>query len=171
MNRLTEIAHRFEVDLQGPFLKERFANLILSLNRKTDMPVVVLVDEYDKPIIDHLGKGEPGLRIARANRDILKSFLGTLKGGEVSAVLRFVFVTGVARFSRVSLFSELNNLDDISMSRWYADMLGYTEAEIGRLRRFNRVVRERMTPPPLNAPPPAPVADRSHPPCRGDRFR
>lgn len=93
------------------------------------MQVVILIDEYDKPLIDHLGKGEKALETAKANRDILKSFLGVIKGGEVSPVLKFVFITGVSKFSRVSIFSELNNLEDISMSETYADMLGYTQEE------------------------------------------
>ncbi len=94
------------------------------------MPVVVLIDEYDKPLIDHLGKGKQVLEIAKQNRDILKYVLGVLKDGDVSSVLRFVFITGVSKFSRVSIFSELNNLKDITMHEDYADMLGYTEEEM-----------------------------------------
>jgi hypothetical protein len=92
--------------------------------------VVVLIDEYDKPIIDHLGRGEKGLEIARANRDILRTFFGVLKGATVSVALRFVFLTGVSRFSRVSIFSQLNNLQDISMTARYAAILGYTQEEL-----------------------------------------
>lgn len=92
--------------------------------------MVILVDEYDKPLIDHLGKGGEALAIAKANRDILKYFLGVIKGGEVSSALRFVFITGVSKFSRVSIFSELNNLNDITMNRKYADMMGYTQTEM-----------------------------------------
>ncbi len=93
------------------------------------MPVVILIDEYDKPLTDHLGRGEKALETAKANRDILKHFLGVIKDGDVSDVLRFVFITGVSKFSRVSIFSELNNLDDITMNRHYAEMLGYTQHE------------------------------------------
>jgi hypothetical protein len=88
------------------------------------------MDEYDKPLIDHIGKGDASLQIAKANRDILKSFLGIIKGAEVSRVLRFVFITGVSKFSKVSIFSELNNLKDITMQEEYADMLGYTQKEL-----------------------------------------
>ncbi|MCP4348399.1 MAG: AAA family ATPase [Desulfobacterales bacterium] len=111
-------------------LKEQFKELILSLYKKTDTRVVILIDEYDKPLIDHLGKGERVLETAKANRDILKYFLGVLKDGDVSSALRFVFITGVSKFSRVSIFSELNNLTDITMNRKYADMLGYTQKEL-----------------------------------------
>ncbi|QTA81529.1 AAA ATPase-like domain-containing protein [Desulfonema limicola] len=118
------------IQLKEPLLKEMFKELILSLHYKTDMPVVILIDEYDKPIIDHLGKGAKAMETAKANRDILKSFFGVIKGGEVSDVLRFVFITGVSKFSRVSIFSELNNLEDMTMLEPYADMLGYTQNEL-----------------------------------------
>jgi len=86
--------------------------------------VVVLVDEYDKPLIDNLEH----IDTAEANRDLLKDFFGTLKG--LDSYLRFVFVTGVSKFSQVSLFSGFNNLEDLTMSPDYATLLGYTEKEI-----------------------------------------
>jgi len=64
------------------------------------------------------------------NRDVLKKFFGVLKEADVSARLRFVFITGVSKFSKVSLFSELNNLEDLSMQSEYADLLGYTDDEL-----------------------------------------
>jgi hypothetical protein len=70
------------------------------------------------------------MAVARANRDILRSFFGVLKGADVTDVTRFVLLTGVSRFSRVSVFSTLNNLNDISMQDDYATLLGYTEAEL-----------------------------------------
>ncbi|MDM8538423.1 AAA family ATPase, partial [Desulfobacterales bacterium HSG17] len=120
----------YNIVLKKSLLKEQFKELILALYQKTGIPVVILIDEYDKPLIDYLGKGEKALETARANRDILKYFFGVIKGGEVSSVLRFVFITGVSKFSRVSIFSELNNLKDITMNRHYAEMLGYTQTEI-----------------------------------------
>ena len=78
---------------------------------------------------EHLGKGDRHLEIAKANRDILKGFFGVLKGQSLADKLRLVFLTGVSRFSKVSLFSDLNNLFDLSMDRSYADMLGYTPEE------------------------------------------
>jgi hypothetical protein len=131
-DRLNRIADEFGLKTETILLKEQFQSLILSLYRKTGRPVVILIDEYDKPIIDHLGKGDSGLDIARANRDILKSFLGTLKGADVASHTRFVFITGVSKFSRVSIFSDLNNLIDITMDDRYAAMLGYTEEELSK---------------------------------------
>ena len=72
------------------------------------------------------------MEIAKANRDILKAFLGTLKGADVASHTRFVFITGVSKFSRVSIFSDLNNLIDITMEDGYADMMGYTHDEVVR---------------------------------------
>ncbi len=118
------------IQLHETLLKELFKELILALNKKTGRLVVILIDEYDKPLIDHLGKGEGELDIAKANRDILKHFFGVIKDGDVANVLRFVFITGVSKFTRVSIFSELNNLEDLTMVDEYADMPGYTREEM-----------------------------------------
>ncbi len=128
--RLKRIGLDYDLTLHASLLKERFEELILSLYKKTGQPVVILIDEYDKPIIDHLGKGAAALEIAKANRDILKSFLGTLKGADVASHTRFVFIAGVSKFSRVSIFSDLNNLIDITMNPKYAGLLGYTQEEL-----------------------------------------
>ncbi|MBF0103532.1 MAG: ATP-binding protein [Desulfobacterales bacterium] len=127
---MQKIAEEYGLISDAKLIKDQFKELILSLYHKTKVPVVVLIDEYDKPLIDHLGKGEESLEIAKKNRDILKYFLGVLKGGDVSSVLRFVFITGVSKFSRVTIFSELNNLQDLTMLEPYADMLGYTQNEL-----------------------------------------
>jgi len=129
-DHLIAVAETFQINLDRPLLAPKLKGLIRGLHRKTRMPVVVLVDEYDKPLIEHLGRGKEGLEIAKANRDILKGFFGVLKEASVVPALRFVFLTGVSRFSKVSIFSELNNLHDISMSKQYADMLGYTQDEL-----------------------------------------
>lgn len=116
--------------LGSPSLVSRFEELLLGLARQAGQPVVVLIDEYDKPLVEHLGKGEAGLTIARANRDVLRAFYGVLKSGAVAPLLRFVLLTGVSRFSRVSIFSALNNLQDISQSAQFAGLLGYTQSEL-----------------------------------------
>ncbi|MCP4344855.1 MAG: AAA family ATPase, partial [Desulfobacterales bacterium] len=122
--RIQDHADKNEIQVKSSLLKEQFKELILALYHKTQTSVVILIDEYDKPLIDHLGKGEKALEIAKANRDILKYFFGVIKGGDVTPVLRLVFITGVSKFSRVSIFSELNNLADLTMTEHYADMLG-----------------------------------------------
>ena len=129
-DRLSKLADQYSIDITSPLLTSQFFELILSLRKHAGMPVVVLIDEYDKPNIDHLGKGDEHLRIAKANRDVLKSFFGVLKSGELAPILRFVFLIGISQFSKISIFSELNNLIDLSMHTAYPDILGYTQGEL-----------------------------------------
>ena len=103
---------------------ERFGFLLEALHRAADRRVVVLIDEYDKPILDALGTPE----LARANRDYLRSLYANIKFAD--AHVRFTFLTGVSKFSKVSLFSGLNNLKDITLDRRYSAICGYTEADL-----------------------------------------
>ena len=103
---------------------ERFQYLIRHLHEQTGLPVVVLVDEYDKPILDAL----QDKTVARKNRDFLRGFYGTIKDHD--AHLKFTFLTGVSKFSKVSLFSGLNNLYDITLDREYSSLCGYTDNDI-----------------------------------------
>jgi hypothetical protein len=127
---MKQAAKRHGISIETPFVETQFQELILALESKFGAGVVVLVDEYDKPIISHLGKGPEAMEIAKKNREMMKSFFGVLKGGDVMPCLRFVFLTGVSKFSRVSIFSELNNLDDITMVEDRAAMLGYSQKEL-----------------------------------------
>ncbi|MGP8322210.1 MAG: AAA family ATPase [Methanosarcinaceae archaeon] len=130
LTTLNTIGKENGLQIDGELLPESFKELILALNEKYQEKVVVLVDEYDRPLISHLGMGEKKLKIAIENRTILKDFFGTLKHGDVSAALRFVFLTGISKFSKVSIFSDLNNLDDISMQEPFCSILGYTGNEL-----------------------------------------
>ena len=103
---------------------ERFAFLIRQLHRATRQRVVVLVDEYDKPILDALGEADT----ARANRDYLRGLYSVIKSCD--AHVRFCLLTGVSRFSKVSLFSGLNSLRDITLSPGYSSICGYTERDL-----------------------------------------
>jgi hypothetical protein len=129
---LDENAERYGVTLKHDVLPNKFVRLFTELHKKHGEKAVVLVDEYDKPIITHLGEGEDGLQKARQNRSLLKEFFGVLKGIDVAEAVRLVFITGVSKFSKVSLFSELNNLQDLTMHAGYAEMLGYTQEELER---------------------------------------
>ncbi|HLP47958.1 MAG TPA: AAA family ATPase [Candidatus Kapabacteria bacterium] len=123
--RVEKIAADYNVPLDhGLFLKEKFGQLLEKLSQK--QKVVILVDEYDKPITEHLEAGK--IETAKNIRKVLKNFFGIIKGSD--AFLRFVFITGVSKFSRVSIFSDLNNLVDITLMENFADILGYTEAEL-----------------------------------------
>lgn len=122
--RLKEVAESHDLQIQGASVGEQFKYLIKALSQEKQ--VVILIDEYDKPIIEYLGKTE--LPKAHENRDILKSFYSILK--DLDAHIRFLFITGVSKFSKVSIFSDLNNLADISITRSYATLLGYTQSEL-----------------------------------------
>ena len=102
----------------------RLAHLLATLHDRSGHRVVVLVDEYDKPILDALEKPE----VARSNCDFLRSFYGVVK--DADAHVRFAFLTGVSKFSKVSLFSGLNNLTDITLESRYSAICGYTESDL-----------------------------------------
>ena len=102
----------------------RFRYLLRTLHQQTGQRVVVLIDEYDKPILDALEVPE----IARANRDFLRGLYSTIKFGD--AHIKFSFLTGVSKFSKVSLFSGLNNLTDITLDPPYSAICGYTETDL-----------------------------------------
>ena len=93
-------------------------NLIKGLYKKHNQRVVVLIDEYDKPILDHITDFET----AEANRAILRSFYGILKS--LDSYIAMTFFTGVSKFIKTSVFSSLNNLTDITMNRKYANICG-----------------------------------------------
>ena len=103
---------------------ERFGHLLETLHERTGRRVVVLVDEYDKPILDALDVPE----VARANRDYLRGLYAVIK--DCDADIRFSFLTGVSKFSKVSLFSGLNNLTDITLDPRYSAICGYTDADL-----------------------------------------
>ena len=93
----------------SPTAPGRFAALLEALHDQAGQPVAVLIDEYDKPILDALEVPE----VARANRDFLRGLYAVIKDSD--AHVRFTFITGVSKFSKVSLFSGLNNLKDITL--------------------------------------------------------
>ena len=107
----------------------RFRTLIPRLHEKTGQQVVVLVDEYDKPLLDLLdtGNSEDELQLSD-NREMLKTFFSIFKATDDH--LRFVMLTGITKFSQVSMFSGFNQLDDISLDNRYDTLLGITEQEL-----------------------------------------
>lgn len=107
-----------------PGIEGCFAELIRQAHAATAQRVVVLVDEYDKPILDNLTRPDT----ARIVRDGLRNLYSVIKDSD--AHIRFAFLTGVSKFSKVSLFSGLNNLRDITVSRDYSALCGYTDADL-----------------------------------------
>lgn len=104
----------------GICLKE----LIEKVHKQTGRKVVVLVDEYDKFIVDNLDQ----IEVARQGRDVLRDLYSVIKDSDAS--IKFAFLTGVSKFSKMSIFSGLNNLEDISLSPDYATLCGYTEHDL-----------------------------------------
>ena len=124
MDMLHVNAEPNEISLNNTETHLAFSELIRTVHQKTGQRVVVLVDEYDKPILDNITDPET----ARVLRDGLRNFYSVLKAQ--GAHLKFVMLTGVSKFSKVSLFSGLNNLNDISLDERYGTLCGYTQEEL-----------------------------------------
>lgn len=105
-------------------LKTRFAQAIELLYKKYNKKVVILIDEYDKPILDSIHKPD----LAEELREELKNYYSVIKDSD--KYIKFCFITGVSKFSKVNLFSGLNNLDDITLREEYSDICGYTQDEL-----------------------------------------
>ncbi|MDR1726501.1 MAG: AAA family ATPase, partial [Acidobacteriota bacterium] len=123
-SRLRVLEDEWEVEAPDKLLSSRFENLIRGVAEKAGRRVVVLIDEYDKPLLKNLDDGP----IQKSFLDVLKGFYGVLKSAD--QWLRFVFITGVTKFSHVSIFSDLNQLRDISMDKAFAGVCGISEAEL-----------------------------------------
>jgi len=134
---LRKIAKEHQITLEEEILGLKFQELIQKLYEKYNQKVVVLIDEYDKPILDVIEDIEK----AKRNRDILKKFFEILKPSD--PYLKLVFLTGVSRFSKVSIFSGLNQLNDITVDPSFATVCGYTQSELenvfeDRLKDFDK---------------------------------
>ena len=133
LNRILKTAeNEFGIMPDSDKPDDRLYHLIITAYKKFDRGVVVLIDEYDKPLLDTLGydniKDENGFSLEEHNRKILRSFFSVLKDSD--AYLRFVMLTGITKFSQVSVFSGLNNLQDISMAKDYEAICGISEQEL-----------------------------------------
>ena len=113
-----------EVSPRDESASARLRHLMKVLHERSGQRVVLLVDEYDKPILDALAVPE----VARANRDFLRGLYSTAKFSD--AHIHFTFITGVSKFSKVSIFSGLNNLTDITIDPQYSALCGYTETDL-----------------------------------------
>ena len=110
--------------LKNKFATDKFKELIEELSKSRKQKTVVLIDEYDKPIIDHIINPTK----ATDNREVLREFYSVLKGS--GAYIKFVFITGVSKFSRVSIFSGLNSLVDITLEEDFSIITGITQNEL-----------------------------------------
>ncbi len=119
---LNDIADKYDIEITTKRSYQIFKQLLSRLN-KIQGKVVVLIDEYDKPILDNVLDLEKCTEI----RTLLKSFYGQIKANE--EYIRFSFLTGVSKFTQVSVFSDLNNLTDITMDKNFASICGFTQEE------------------------------------------
>jgi hypothetical protein len=119
---LDTVAKGFDVLLEADNVKEKFRELIRKVAAKGK--VVILIDEYDKPVIDYLDD----LPKAQENRSIFKSFYSVLK--DADEYIHFLIITGVSKFTQVSIFSDLNNLNDITLHPKYTTLVGITQQEL-----------------------------------------
>jgi hypothetical protein len=123
---LNDVALRYALQIDPDDTPRAFNMLLAGIHAQTGRRVVVIVDEYEKPVHDHL----TDLAMARKMRDVLSSFYGALKGCD--AHLEKVFITGIGRMVRTSIFSELNQMLDVTLAPEAAELCGYTEAELHR---------------------------------------
>ncbi|RKZ25445.1 AAA family ATPase, partial [bacterium] len=123
-SRIKERGEEDGIKFNSKYYDEMLGELIKGLIKKYSRKAVVLIDEYDKPIIDHIEEVETAVKM----REVLKAFYTVFKG--MDEYIRFVLLTGVSKFSKAGVFSGLNNLEDITMVDRYATMLGITQEEL-----------------------------------------
>jgi len=123
---LDRIYQLYDLPINTKVISQKFQALIIALFNKYNKGVVILIDEYDKPIIDYLDKDK--IEIAKENRDILKTFYSILKDAET--YIKFLLITGVSKFSKVSIFSDLNNLTDIALDPDFNEVCGISQEEL-----------------------------------------
>lgn len=122
---LSDFEKKYSLPSENIALPVRFKNALKNAFEKTGLRVVVLVDEYDNPLLKAFGENP---EIEKANRNLFKGFFAVLK--DCDAYTHFVFFTGVTKFSKVSIFSDLNQLQDISMNEKYSSICGITQSEL-----------------------------------------
>ena len=122
--KMTAIAADYNVNISTSIKSLYLFNLVELLYEKFNKRVVILIDEYDKPITDHFTDPEK----ADANRDVLRNLYSPLKG--LDSKIRFMFFTGVSKFAKLSLFSGLNQISDITLDSKFSTLFGYTQEEL-----------------------------------------
>ncbi len=123
-HQLERLEKTWNMSTSSSEVRNRFHDLISQAHAATGQRVVILVDEYDKPILDRIEDREQALAI----REVLKDFYSVIKDND--AHVRFAFLTGVSKFSKAGIFSGLNNLNDITVDPVYSAICGYAEADL-----------------------------------------
>ena len=133
INASNQYAEAYGVELTIDSYEQRFEELVRKLQTKTGQKVVLLVDEYDKPILDNLFN-----EALKPVKGVMKSFYSVVKS--LDKHLKFIFITGVSKFAKLSVFSGMNNLTDISLNRRYSTLCGLTQQELEN--HFNNEIDE-----------------------------
>lgn len=123
-HELDAIAKAHSLNLEATSIHHKFRELIRILGQENR--VAILIDEYDKPIVEYIDD----LETAGTNRETMRSLYSAIKGND--EYIGFFLMTGVSKFTKVSIFSDLNNLNDISFDENFGELLGYTQAELER---------------------------------------
>ncbi len=129
-----EMKEREDLTIINETISGIFRELIIELEKKYSRKVVILIDEYDKPILDNITDSI----LAKQMRDGLRDLYSVIKTSD--AHIKFVFITGVSKFSKINLFSGLNNIMDISFDSRYATICGYTEKELTVFQEYMETV-------------------------------
>ncbi|WP_375561453.1 AAA family ATPase [Bernardetia sp. OM2101] len=124
--KIIQNATEYQIEIEAESIGFALEELIHKLYKKYNQKVVLLIDEYDKPIIDFLDDDK--IHIAKENNEIMKSFYSPIKS--LDNELRFFFLTGVSKFTKVSIFSDLNHLNDITVDDNFSTLVGYTQKEV-----------------------------------------
>ncbi|MCP3929583.1 MAG: AAA family ATPase [Bacteroidetes bacterium] len=139
-NVIEQYALENKVDIVTTSISTKLKTLIQNISKK-GAPVVLLIDEYDKPIIDFITE----IKKAQRNQKILRDFFSPLKELDAQGHLRFLFITGVSKFSKVSLFSDLNNLTDLTIHSLSHDLLGITQKElVANFKEYIEVITQKF---------------------------
>jgi hypothetical protein len=139
--KVDDLAGAHQISLERKTYDQKFAELLTKLSTE-ERKVILLIDEYDKPLIDYIDQPDQ----AERNRDVLKTFFSVIK--DADPYLRFFLITGVSKFSKVSLFSDLNHLRDITLVDQFETIAGYTQGELDHyfesdMRRLSEKMGEK----------------------------
>jgi hypothetical protein len=122
--QLYRIGRENEVEIYSKTLSGKFSDIIIEISKKKNRKVVILIDEYDKPILDNISNE----KLAENIRDSLNDFFSTMKAND--EYIEFIFITGVTKFSKTSIFSGLNNITDLTVNSNYSKICGYTQKDL-----------------------------------------
>ena len=133
---LEDVSKKYGLILREGNVARKFRGLLVDIYEKYNEPIVVLIDEYEKPVLDNITKPEK----AKEMREILRGFYSVLK--DYTGLIRFLLITGLTKFTKMGVFSALNNLEDVSFDEKYAQMLGYTHEEV--IQYFDEYIQKYL---------------------------